>query len=106
MKKAITAITILFPVLTWAQTNAFTIKGKIGKLNAPAKAYLYYESAGNYVQDSVLLKKGIFLFKGTIEQPYRGTFIIDETGAGQRNAGDDCRFNIYLEPGTIKIESP
>jgi len=95
MKKIIAAIVVLLPLLTTAQARPFSIRGNIGKLDAPVKAYIYYQSGDVYVRDSAILKKGVFFFKGTIEQPSRSTVIID-----------DQRFNFYIEPGVISMESP
>jgi peroxiredoxin len=106
MKNIIAAAMTMLPVLAWTQANEFTIHGKIGKQDAPAKAYLLYESGGQYFQDSTFLKKGMFSFTGKIEQSSKGTFILDEWGAGMRSTGAERRFNIYMEPGIIKIESP
>ena len=95
MKHTITAVLLALPVFILAQTNGFSIRGKIGKLDAPVKAYIYYQSGDNNFRDSAVLKKGVFFFKGTIEQPSRSTVIIDEH-----------RFTFYVEPGAITMESP
>ena len=106
MKNIIAAAVTMLPVLAWTQANEFTIHGKIGKLEPPAKAYLSYESGGQYFRDSALLKKGIFSFTGKIAQSSRGTLQLDERGVGIRNAPPDNRFTIYLEAGIIKVERP
>ena len=95
MKHTISAALLAVPVFIQAQTNGFSIRGKIGKLDTPAKAFIYYQSGDNNFRDSAVLKKGVFFFKGTIEQPSRSTVIIDEH-----------RFNFYVEPGVISMESP
>lgn len=102
-RTALIAITFL-PLFALAQSNNFSIRGKVGKLNAPATAYLYFDTGGKYVLDSVVLNKGVFEFKGSISAPVKGMLVLDEKGAGMRNA--DSRFNIYIEPGVIKITSP
>ncbi len=106
IKNILAAAIAVCPVLALAQVNGFTINGKIGKLDAPAKVYLIYESGGNYLRDSVLMRKGVFSFKGTITPPSRSFVIVDARGAGINDAGDNSRINFYLEPGTITIESP
>ncbi|HSC38186.1 MAG TPA: TlpA disulfide reductase family protein, partial [Chitinophagaceae bacterium] len=106
MKRIISIVIIASPFLTRGQATGFSIVGKVGVLDKPAKAYLYYESGGVYIYDSATLQKGVFHFKGNIDQPYKGSFILDELGAGMNNASPDNRFNCYIEPGVIKIESP
>jgi peroxiredoxin len=94
---------LFLPVLAIARQNSYTIRGKIGKLDTPAKAYIYYDAGDKYVLDSTLLKKGAFIFKGSIEAPQKAVFILDDKGLGMRNAG--TRLNFYIQPGVIKIES-
>ena len=106
MKKVITVAIVLLPVFALAQATGFTILGKVGVLDHPAKAYLSYGSDGTYILDSALVKKGVFRFKGSITHPLRGAVIFDELGVGLRNAGPESRFTCYIEPGVIKIESP
>ncbi len=43
MKKLILSAAMLLPLATMAQ-DGYTLKGKIGTFNAPAKAYLQYRS--------------------------------------------------------------
>lgn len=52
------------PVSLAAQ-QSFSIKGSIGKLNAPAKAILTYKKDGERVFDSTEIKNGQFVFRGT-----------------------------------------
>lgn len=94
------------PVIAAGQSNRFTILGKIGKLDRPAKAYLSYNSGDHFILDSIPLKRGVFHFEGTIGHPSRGTVIIDEWGVGVRNVAPEGHFNCYIEPGVIKVESP
>ena len=106
MKKSILTTLVILPALAIAQSTAFTVRGKIGALNAPAKAYLLYDSAGVYYRDSAILKNGFFQFKGNINPVSNGTIIIDELGAGMQNAGPGRRFNVYVQPGLITMDSP
>lgn len=101
MKKIIIAAAVMLPLLALAQTNGFTMNGKIGKLNAPARAWLYYEEGDKYVMDSALFKNGEFHFKGTVVKPVKGMLIIDDKAVGTRNA--DHRFTCYIEPGKIHV---
>ena len=59
-------LTALAPLAAAAQTPNFTITGKIGNLNAPAKIYLDYSSEGSGKSDSATLVNGTFKFAGYI----------------------------------------
>jgi len=94
MKHLLVAITLILPMFAKAQGKPFTIKGKADKLDAPLKAYLSYRSGDNFLRDSVLLEKGVFNFKGKIEEPCLASLSIDEQS-----------FNCYIEPGVIIAHS-
>ena len=64
-KKSILAVACCLPLGLMAQ-KGFTIKGKIGTLNAPAIAYLNYSDDGKKVADSAVLKNGQFSFSGKL----------------------------------------
>lgn len=66
MKLKFLILAALSPVAVAAQTPNFTITGKIGNLNKPAKIYLDYTSEGNGRTDSVELIDGRFKFSGNI----------------------------------------
>lgn len=54
------------PLAVMAQTPNFTISGKIGTLNKPAKIYIDYTSEGTGKTDSAVLVNGIFKFTGYV----------------------------------------
>ncbi|RZK79121.1 MAG: AhpC/TSA family protein [Pedobacter sp.] len=62
-------IIALAPVLASAQaiTPNFTITGKIGNLNKPAKIYIDYMADGKGASDSCELVNGAFKFSGNVE---------------------------------------
>lgn len=64
IKKIIPAVLFLLPVALHAQ-QGYTINGKVGDLNSPAKVYLRY---ANKI-DSAELKNGRFLFTGKASEP-------------------------------------
>lgn len=68
MKKLLIGAICLLPLASMAQ-SPFVIKGKVGALNAPAKAYLSYRAGSAMVTDSATLNNGSFEFKGTAEFP-------------------------------------
>lgn len=106
MKKLIIATICLGPVALMAQQD-FTLKGKVGSLNAPAKAYLTYYVGGNAVTDSCNVVKGAFEFKGSIASPTQAMLKVNHDGAPEKT---DQRMRImpdmiyvYLEKATIKV---
>ena len=77
------------PAMAFAQAPAsvetpgnFTIQAKIGNLNAPARAYLFYQVGANKVVDSALITNGVFSFKGDVLDPNNASLVIDHAGAG------------------------
>lgn len=106
MKKTIIALSIVLPTIAFAQNQGFTIQGKAGKTNAPAKIFLSYRSGNQFVQDSALLKKGAYSFKGETLSPAKATLTLDYAGTGLRSVGKNPDIlNIYLDNGTILINS-
>lgn len=66
MKIKLLIIAVITPVIAAAQTPNFTITGKIGNLNAPAKIYIDYSAEGKGKSDSATLVNGTFKFAGNI----------------------------------------
>lgn len=66
MKIKLLIIAALAPFVAVAQTPNFTISGKIGNLNAPAKIYIDYSSEGEGKSDSATFVNGTFKFTGSI----------------------------------------
>ncbi|MBC9930599.1 TlpA disulfide reductase family protein [Chitinophaga qingshengii] len=101
MKRLFFTALMASPIAMMAQDTTFTIKGSIGKLNAPAKAYLSYFTATDRIVDSVVLKKGSFEFKGNVTSPMMATLAVSHTGeAIQRNSD---ALTCYIEPGKIQV---
>ncbi|TDQ09234.1 TlpA disulfide reductase family protein [Pedobacter metabolipauper] len=90
MKKLLIAAVCLLPAATMAQ-GTFTLQGKVGKLNAPAKAYLSYSANSAQVTDSAVISGGKFTFTGSI------TGI---TSAYIRVKHADVVANVNAKPGT------
>lgn len=87
--------------------EAFTIKGKVGSLNAPAKAYLTYSVGKTKVSDSVTVTKGTFEFKGNIESPTMASIRVKHD-ASPVNPDPKKRVpldvvQLYLEKATINV---
>jgi len=104
MQKWILFACAAFPLLTKAQSGNFVLNGKLGHLNAPAKAYLDRREEGKIMLDSVILKDGAFQFKGKVDGPLLCMLMVDHDGAGLSNpqTAPDKRL-IYLEKGTITL---
>lgn len=101
MKKIIFLSLAAIPAVAWAQDGAYTINGKVGTLNAPAKAYLAYGRS----MDTAEIKNGVFTFKGTAAKPTKAQIIVDHAGEGLmalRMKGADIK-PLYLEKGTITV---
>jgi len=87
MKKVFVFLMALLPAMAFAQTPTettgnFTVKAKVGNLNSPARAYLFYQIGANKVVDSALIVNGSFSFKGDVIDPNNATLVIDHAGTG------------------------
>lgn len=105
MRKYLLNCLLLAPGLALAQTPfAFTIKGKIGNLNAPAKIYLMH---GMEPADSATFKNGAFAFKGASDAPRRVHLVIKRDGKlGSGIMGMIDGTLVFLEPGPVVLTSP
>ncbi|MBF9143662.1 TlpA disulfide reductase family protein [Hymenobacter properus] len=107
MKKTLLAALLALPCLAQAQTPApfsYTIKGKLGSLNAPAKLYLV---RGMQIADSATLKNGAFEMRGTADAPVTADLVFRRKGRLTTLFGPmGDRARIFLEPGTLAITSP
>ncbi|MES2275053.1 MAG: TlpA disulfide reductase family protein [Bacteroidota bacterium] len=103
MKKILFYIIALFPLLASAQ-DTFTLKGLVGKLNAPAKAYLLYQLGANRMLDSAIIVNGQFYITGQVLNPVGAILVIDRTGAGITKLDKSAdNLSIYLEKGDINL---
>jgi peroxiredoxin len=104
MKRTILSAAFLLPLAVMAQ-DGYTLKGKIGVLNAPAKAYLQYRSGSERVIDSAVLNNGAFEFKGTVASPTSAQLVLKHANAvvdpTKRSSLDVL--NLYLENKVISI---
>lgn len=88
----------------YAQVD-FTLSGKIGNLDSPAKAYLSYRTESQLVLDSAILSDGSFKFHGTVDQPVRAVILLMHHGEDPRESGSPDMKEIYLESGNVRITS-
>ena len=106
MKTTIIAVLAILPTLGFAQNQDFVIKGKIGKVNQPAKVFLSYRAGAKMVQDSAVLKKGVYSFKGEVAAPVKATLTLDYSGNGLRNVGKNPDiFSVYIDKGNMVINA-
>jgi len=104
MKKMISAAIALLPAIAFAQDGKYTVHGKVGTLNAPAKIYLQYQVKDKTTTDSVNLKNGEFQFSGAVgSAPINAYLVLNEKGTGGIVYHDYK--SIYLEKGTINVNS-
>ncbi|CAN5790756.1 TlpA disulfide reductase family protein [soil metagenome] len=107
MKKLLFALLGLLPVITMAQAPTFSLSGKVGKLNAPAKVYFDYMDNGVSNTDSVVPVNGVFKFKGSISSGYgyvRMGLSHDGTGKERAVYGGDVIY-FYIGNENIMISS-
>src|SRR5690554_1296165 len=104
MKKSFTLLlAYIVPAICLAQTPDFTIRGKIGNLNAPAKIYIDYSAEGGGGQDSTTLENGAFEFSGNIQGNAYARIALAHQGDGKDKAiytGDV----IYIHFGKENLE--
>ena len=111
MRKIFICILALLPVLAFAQTTSipvpFIINAKIGHLNTPARAYLFYQLGANKIVDSAQITQGSFTFNGNTMDPGQAYLVIDHTGGGSnkldQKTADALPF--FIEKGTLTITS-
>jgi len=101
MKKFILSAALLLPFAAMAQ-QGFTINGKVGALNAPAKAYLIYRTPGGQFADSTNIVKGAFSFKGTVETPVSANIRVVHTAPTATKTPLDV-LSFYVENKNINI---
>ena len=106
MKKIILIAFCALPLGLLAQKE-FTVKGKVGTLNSPAKAFLMYKVGTNSVTDSAELKEGKFEFKGSVNGPTSATLRIKHNAAPinpdpKKRIPSDV-LSVYLEETTINV---
>jgi len=105
MKKVILFIVLVIPIVLMAQTNNFTIIGKVANLNSPAKAYLIQISAKGLSKDSAVFENGRFELKGIINDPKKVFIAVSRQDATLMSQPKEI-LTFYLEPGTINMTSP
>ena len=97
MKKSLCLGMAVLPLALLAQDAKYTLTGKVGNYNAPAKIYLQYRVDTKSVTDSALLVNGQFSFTGiAVPSPKNAYLVLNDKGTGVTY--NDYK-SIYLEPG-------
>ncbi|MGN0002875.1 MAG: redoxin domain-containing protein [Sphingobacterium composti] len=103
MKKVLFAMLVAIPALSIAQED-FTIKGKIGNHNAPAKVYLQYVDGEARKLDSAEVKNGQFTLHGSVGFPVEAYLILSAEGKTIRELNNPDFGTVYLSKGVINVE--
>jgi len=104
MKKTILMGAMALPALLWAQED-FTVKGKIGDLQAPAKIFMQYADQGQRRIDSAHVVNGEFKFQGRVQEPGQAYLILTKEGRPLHELAKPDGVNmIYLSKGVITVE--
>jgi len=108
MKRLFIFLLAALPAAAFAQDpQAFTLKGKVGSLNPPSRAYLAYQLGANKYVDSAVVTNGSFTFTGRLLNPTNASLLLDHTGAGLARVDSTADvLNLYLEKGEITLTSP
>ncbi|RTQ45916.1 AhpC/TSA family protein [Hymenobacter gummosus] len=115
MKQLLLSLLLAGPGLALAQRPApapapitYTLRGTIGKLNAPAKIYLVRPA----IMDSATLKNGVFELKGHTDVPKEMVLILSRNGnLRQHHLWEDApeardAIRVFLEPTPVVLTSP
>lgn len=104
MKNILLAALAVVPASLFAQEN-FTVTGKAGNLNSPAKALIVYRVGSNQVMDSTNVVNGSFTFKGSVDNPTLATVALFHKGEALSANRNPDRIDLYLENGNIEVIS-
>ncbi|WP_028295287.1 TlpA disulfide reductase family protein [Olivibacter sitiensis] len=100
MKRVILSAILATPLAVFCQ-ETYTIEGKVGDLNAPAKVYL--STRGGL--DSADIVNGVFKFSGEVERPTAATLVLAHKGEDIRQQREADALNLYLVEGTTTVAS-
>lgn len=104
MKSIILGILVALPAWASAQQD-YVIKGKVGTLDAPAKAYISYRLNGANQLDSSSVENGEFSFQGTVEDPTSAVLVLAHKGEPVMQLETPDLLPVFLEKGEIKVQS-
>lgn len=102
MKRAF--LLLFIPVVSFAQSKQFELKGKLALTRPVDWLYLRYASNGQYVIDSVQPKSGEFKFKGEIAEPVDANLIAKFKPQGSERPPRE-NVQLFLEPSKIEFNA-
>jgi len=105
-KLTILTACLAYAVAGIAQETNFTLSGKIGNVNKPAKIYFDYMQDGKSMSDSAVVENGAFTIKEFVTGPSAVRMILDHEGVGVnkiRTKPDILYF--YIDKGNASITS-
>ena len=105
MKKIFLLALATLPAIAFAQQSGrYVLNGKVGRLNAPAKAYLLRIINGEDIIDSTNIYNGSFQFKGATTDITWATLVIDHEGKSMkgRTRMADAK-KLYVEKGKFTV---
>jgi peroxiredoxin len=82
MNKLLILAVLAAPLSAYGQ-QSYTIKGCVGKLNEPAKAYLTYKVKGERIMDSTIIHNGQFQFRGSVGAPKEAHIVVKHNDVAQ-----------------------
>lgn len=104
IKKTILVALAAIPFMALAQQD-FTVKGKAGNYNKPAKVFMIYNNSGQRVIDSAEVKNGSFGFEGSVQDVQQAILVLDREGNGVQAITVPDMVSIYLESGDIVVNA-
>src|ERR1700744_5525926 len=95
----------IIPSALFAQSEKFTLTGKIAPVPPAAKAYLIYSNAAGRQSDSTSITNGTFKFSGDLAKPTSAYLIINKHGSGI-DSREGNYIMMYLEGTDLTLNSP
>ena len=86
-------------------TQNFTVKGQLHNIQVPAKVYLFFQYQGLHT-DSTIVNDDRFTLRGVVPFPTKAFLILAQNGKTTYSQPGMDQVAIYLENGTISVESP
>jgi peroxiredoxin len=104
MKKCLSLIIVLFPLISLAQVNNnYTLEGKADK---PATLTLQYMAEGKLIKNSGEVKDGEIKLSGNIDTKVQASLLIMPKESANGTSGTmGSMVRLWLEPGNIKINN-
>lgn len=108
MRLSLLCLFMIFKFVAFAQQLKkevnYTIKGTLHNVKYPAKAYMYYQYQG-FHKDSAMIDNGQFVMRGSVPLPMKAFVLLAQNGEGIYSHPSMDQVAVYLENGTITIDS-